>query len=59
MRSTRRGSAFMDMEYWYIDGESGLNTERVKATLVREGIQVKTRAPGQYAKFIEVLILII
>ena len=41
------------MEYWYIDGESGLNTERVRATLARDGIQLKTRAPGQHARFIE------
>ena len=41
------------MEHWYIDGESGLHTDAVLATLSREGIEVKTRAPGQHARFIE------
>ena len=28
------------MEYWYIDGESGINTERILNALARDGIIV-------------------
>ena len=37
----------------HVDGESGLNTDAVKANLKRQGTQVHTRAPQQHARFIE------
>ena len=37
----------------YFDGEGGLNTERVKQTLKREGCEVKPRAPGQHPRHID------
>ena len=37
----------------YIDGESGLNTDSAKASIGRDGTILKTRAPGQHARFIE------
>ena len=40
-------------EFLYVDGESGLNTDRAKAIMARDGIILKTRAPGQHARHIE------
>eukprot|EP00959_Pyramimonas_sp_CCMP1952_P160636 3359449-Pyramimonas_sp.AAC.1 len=37
------------MEQLVIDGEGGLNSDRAKATLKAEGIELITRAPGQHA----------
>ena len=41
------------MKFLISDGEGGLTNERVKAMLMSKGIEVKTRAPEQHARFIE------
>ena len=41
------------MENFHIDGESGLNSDRAKAQLKRDGITLRPRAPGQHARFVE------
>ena len=41
------------MENFVIDGESALNTDAAKARFKADGINLKTRAPGQHARFAE------
>ena len=40
-------------EFFYIDGESGLNTDEARAHIKRQGSTFRLRAPQQHARFIE------
>ena len=40
-------------EYFYVDGESGLNTQSAKTWIENQGSKFKCRAPEQHARFIE------
>ena len=41
------------MENFIIDGESSLYTQDARARLASDGIQVRTKAPGQHASYAE------